>query len=150
RGGAVRDDRRRPAHQVAWRGTRTRPRRIPAHRTRRDDRWNARVAARAAPVAARDQPARWLRSRGRSPGLRPAGRLRRWRREHRRPARPPPSRRTRLMRITHRPRQVGYRPGVGSTRLYWTCERGFGDGETSVGPAWIDRLDADGELVQSR
>ena len=42
-----------------------------------------------------------------------------------------------------------YRPGVGSTRLYWTCEKGFDDGETSVGPAWIDHLDANGELVRS-
>jgi len=38
---------------------------------------------------------------------------------------------------------------MGRPRLYWTCEKGFDDGETSVGPAWIDHLDVDGELVQS-
>src|SRR5215469_7034188 len=38
---------------------------------------------------------------------------------------------------------------VGITRLYWACEQGFDDGDSSVGPAWIDRLDSDGGLVRS-
>ena len=35
------------------------------------------------------------------------------------------------------------------TRLVWKCEEGFGEGETSIGPAWIDTLDKDGKRTST-
>ena len=38
---------------------------------------------------------------------------------------------------------------MASTQLYWKCEEGFLEGETPIGPAWIDLFEDDGKLRQS-
>jgi hypothetical protein len=35
------------------------------------------------------------------------------------------------------------------TRLYWKWEEGFQEGDTPVGPAWLDRFGDDGKLEHS-